>query len=69
MRFAPGGLDAALVLAGGRGRDEVLATMRKGGRVAYPNGVEPEPHAPEGVACAGLRRQAEPATPSTGSTA
>ena len=47
--FAPDGLDAALVLAGGRGRDEVLATMKKGARVAYPNGVEPEPHAPEGV--------------------
>jgi NADPH:quinone reductase len=47
--FAPDGLDAALVLAAGRGRDEVLATMRRGARVAYPNGVEPQPHAPKGV--------------------
>ena len=47
--FAPDGLDAALVLAGGRGCDDALAMMRKGGRVAYPNGVEPEPRAPRGV--------------------
>jgi NADPH:quinone reductase-like Zn-dependent oxidoreductase len=47
--FAPAGLDAALVLVGGRGLDEALATIKKGGRVAYPNGVEPEPRAPKGV--------------------
>jgi NADPH:quinone reductase-like Zn-dependent oxidoreductase len=47
--FAPDGLDAALVLTGGHGRDEVLATMKRGARVAYPNGVEPEPRAPKGV--------------------
>ena len=48
-RFAPGGLDAALILVGGAVVDEALATMKKGGRVAHPNGVEPEPHAPKGV--------------------
>ncbi|HET6981842.1 MAG TPA: NADP-dependent oxidoreductase [Myxococcaceae bacterium] len=48
-RFAPDGVDAALVLAGGKGLDAVLAQMKKGGRVAYPNGVEPEPKAPKGV--------------------
>jgi NADPH:quinone reductase-like Zn-dependent oxidoreductase len=48
-KFAPDGLDAALVLAGGHGLDEALATMKKGSRVAYPNGVEPEPRAPKGV--------------------
>jgi len=47
--FAPDGLDAALILVGGRGRDEALATMKKGARVAYPNGVEPEPRVPKGV--------------------
>jgi NADPH:quinone reductase len=47
--FAPDGLDAALVLAGGHGREHALATMKKGARVAYPNGVEPEPRAPSGV--------------------
>jgi NADPH2:quinone reductase len=47
--FAPDGLDAALIVAAGHGRDEALATMKKGARVAYPNGVEPAPHAPKGV--------------------
>jgi NADPH:quinone reductase-like Zn-dependent oxidoreductase len=48
-KFAPGGLDAALVLAGGKGLDAALGHMKKGGRIAYPNGVEPEPQAPKGV--------------------
>jgi len=47
--FAPGGLDAALVLAHGESLDRALAAMRKGGRIAHPNGVEPAPSAPEGV--------------------
>jgi NADPH:quinone reductase-like Zn-dependent oxidoreductase len=47
--FAPGGLDAALVLASGEGLDAALAAVKQGGRVAYPNGVEPEPRVPEGV--------------------
>jgi NADPH:quinone reductase len=48
--FAPQGLDAALVLSAGKGRDAALEQMTKGGRVAYPNGVDPEPEAPKGVA-------------------
>ncbi len=47
--FAPNGLDAALVAAGGEAADRALATMRTGGRVAYPNGVEPEPKVRPGV--------------------
>ena len=47
--FAPAGLDAALFTAGGEATDKALTAMREGGRVAYPNGVEPEPHAPSGV--------------------
>jgi len=47
--FAPEGLDAALVLAGGRGLAAALKAMKKGARVAHPNGVEPEPRAPKGV--------------------
>ena len=39
--FAPGGADAALLTANGRGLEQVLAGVRDGGRVAYPNGVEP----------------------------
>ena len=47
--FAPGGLDAALVLAGGEGLEAALDAVRQGGRVAYPNGVEPEPRVPDGI--------------------
>ncbi len=47
--FAPGGLDAALVLVDGESLAPALAEVRKGGRVAYPNGVEPAPRAPAGV--------------------
>ncbi|HET8539149.1 MAG TPA: NADP-dependent oxidoreductase [Anaeromyxobacter sp.] len=48
--FAPGGLDAALVLVHGETLAPALALVRRGGRVAHPNGVEPAPRAPEGVA-------------------
>ncbi|HET6204930.1 MAG TPA: NADP-dependent oxidoreductase [Planctomycetota bacterium] len=47
--FAPDGLDAALVTAGGEAADRALSAMRHGGRVAYPNGVEPEPKVGAGV--------------------
>ena len=47
--FAPDGIDAALVTAGGEATDRALSAIRKGGRVTYPNGVEPAPKAPKGV--------------------
>lgn len=47
--FAPDGLDAALVLVHGASLESALRTIRKGGRVAHPNGVEPAPKAPAGV--------------------
>ncbi len=47
--LAPGGLDAALVLVHGESLDPALALVRKGGRIAHPNGVEPAPVAPAGV--------------------
>jgi len=47
--FAPAGLDAALVTAGGEAADRALAAVREGGRVAYPNGVMPEPKVRPGV--------------------
>ena len=47
--FAPKGLDAALITAGGETTDRGLRAMKKDGRVAYPNGVMPEPKAPSGV--------------------
>ncbi|MEA2737889.1 MAG: hypothetical protein QOH05_1196 [Acetobacteraceae bacterium] len=42
-RFAPHGLDAILALAGGDALDRCVEMIRDGGRVAFPNGVEPEP--------------------------
>lgn len=47
--FAPNGLDAALITAGGETAERALRAMNKNGRVAYPNGVEPAPKAPPGV--------------------
>lgn len=41
--LAPNGIDAVLALAGGDGLERCLDFVREGGRVAYPNGVEPEP--------------------------
>ena len=40
--FAPDGLDAALLTAGGEAAGKALTVVKKGARVAYPNGVELE---------------------------
>lgn len=47
--FAPDGIDKALITAGGDTASLSLEALREGGRAAYPNGVRPEPRAPEGV--------------------
>ena len=47
--FAPGGLDAALVLASGKTLGAALTCVKKGGRIAYPNGVHPVPKGEPGV--------------------
>jgi NADPH:quinone reductase-like Zn-dependent oxidoreductase len=41
--LAPDGLDATLALAGGKALEQLLDQMRSGGRIAFPNGVEPPP--------------------------
>ena len=41
--LAPHGIDAVLALAGGETLERCLDLVRPGGRVVYPNGVEPEP--------------------------
>jgi NADPH:quinone reductase-like Zn-dependent oxidoreductase len=41
--LAPDGLDAVLALAGGDELERCLDMVRAGGRVAYPNGIDPEP--------------------------
>jgi NADPH2:quinone reductase len=48
-RFAPAGIDAVLAFTGGKELTRCLDTLRKGGRAAYPNGVEPEPKKRKGV--------------------
>jgi NADPH:quinone reductase-like Zn-dependent oxidoreductase len=42
-RFATHCLNAILALAGGGALDRCVEMIRDGGRVAFPNGVEPEP--------------------------
>jgi NADPH:quinone reductase-like Zn-dependent oxidoreductase len=48
-KFAPGGLDAALITAGGEAAVKAAEAVRDGGRISYPHGVEPEPKARPGV--------------------
>jgi len=47
--FAPDGFDTALVLVGGDTVQSTLSLVRQGGIIAFPNGVMPEPKAPDGV--------------------
>jgi len=47
--FAPDGLDASLITAGGVTADLALGAIRDAGRIAYPNGVMPKPKARPGV--------------------
>ena len=48
-QFAPNGLDAALLTAGGEPAERALQTLRPGGRATHPNGVEPAPSAPPNI--------------------
>jgi NADPH2:quinone reductase len=43
--IAPDGLDAVFATAGGDALDRLLELVRSGGRISYPNGVEPKPQA------------------------
>jgi NADPH:quinone reductase-like Zn-dependent oxidoreductase len=49
LAFAPDGVDAVLALAGGKPLTRLLDGVRRGGRVAFPNGVEPAPRKRRGV--------------------
>src|SRR5258706_4679640 len=44
-QLVPDGIDAVLALAGGDELERCLDFLRDGGRIAYPNGIEPEPKA------------------------
>lgn len=47
--FTPDGFDTALVLVGGDNVQSTLNFVRQGGIIAFPDGVMPEPKAPDGV--------------------
>ncbi len=59
-RFAPGGLNAALLCAGGEAAERALEAVRDGGRVAYPNGVEPVPRGRKGIEVRSYDGEASP---------
>jgi NADPH:quinone reductase len=42
-QFAREGVDAVLAFVGGKELTQCLDAVKKGGRLAYPNGIEPEP--------------------------
>jgi len=46
---APGGIDVVLAFAGGRSLERMLDLVSRGGRIVYPNGVEPVPEKRSGV--------------------
>jgi NADPH:quinone reductase-like Zn-dependent oxidoreductase len=48
-QFAPDRVDAVLALAGGDALERAIDAVRRGGRVAYPNGVEPVPAKRRGI--------------------
>ena len=48
-RFAPDGVDAVFATVGGPGLTACLDALRKGGRVAWPNGAEPAPRKRAGL--------------------
>lgn len=48
-RFASDGVDAVLALAGGDELERALEALRPQGRLAYPNGIEPEPKKKRGI--------------------
>jgi NADPH:quinone reductase-like Zn-dependent oxidoreductase len=48
-RFAPEGIDAIFATAGGKPLEQCLDALKPGGRLCYPNGVEPEPKKRKGI--------------------
>ena len=48
-RLAPDGVDALLAFAGGEAVARCMDAVRRGGRAAYPNGVEPPPRKRRGI--------------------
>ena len=59
-RASPNGLDAVLALAGGEELERCLDLLRRGGRVVYPNGIEPEPKRRPGITISSFDAVADP---------
>jgi NADPH:quinone reductase len=57
---APEGLDAALALAGGQALETCLNSLKPGGRIAYPNGVDPAPRKRPGIKLTSYDAEAGP---------
>lgn len=62
QEFAPKGLDAALLMAGGKAAEQAITALRKGGRAAHPNGVPDAPQAREGVKVVSYNAEPNPQT-------
>jgi NADPH:quinone reductase len=59
-RAAPDGIDAVLALAGGDELERCLDLVRAGGRIVYPNGIEPVPRRRRGIHARGFDAEAGP---------
>ena len=60
--FAPKGLDAALLMAGGKAAEQAVTALRKGGRAAYPNGVPDAPQTRDGMKIVSYNAEPNPQT-------
>ncbi|MGZ5734860.1 MAG: NADP-dependent oxidoreductase [Burkholderiales bacterium] len=58
--LAPSGVDAVLALAGGEALERMIDCVKTGGRVAYPNGVEPKPRRRDGIRTHAYDAEASP---------
>jgi NADPH:quinone reductase len=59
-KFAPDGLAGVIAFAGGATLDVCVDKVRPGGRVVYPNGVEPTPKKRRGIEIMGYDAEASP---------
>jgi NADPH:quinone reductase len=49
QEFAPDGVECVLALTGGKSLERCIELIRRSGRLAYPNGVEPAPQKVRGI--------------------
>ncbi|TMB22576.1 MAG: NADP-dependent oxidoreductase [Deltaproteobacteria bacterium] len=59
-KFAPDGLAGVIAFAGGEALDACVDRVRPGGRVVYPNGVEPAPKRRRGIEVDSYDAEASP---------